>query len=109
MFYSNLQYSNGVIRSKVKKHPLAFEEFTQACNPPLINQDYDQNDDEGNGFNFDLYAQSLLIDPSSEISSPFNIGIVRPDSRLIHYIIFFSQEKSTLTPSKNLKLLPFDF
>ncbi|KAL5063688.1 hypothetical protein RYX36_025425, partial [Vicia faba] len=50
-------------------------------------QDYDQMDLEDNKFNFDTLACSLLIYPTSTIPYPFNVGLIRPNIRLIHYII----------------------
>lgn len=61
-FFSNLTYSNGVLSSEVKKHPiqLSLEEFTEVCNLPCINQVHDESD-EGNQFNYDFGANSFLI------------------------------------------------
>lgn len=40
---------------------------------------------EGNKFKFDSLAHSLLIDPTSSIPTPFNVGIILSNIRLIHY------------------------
>lgn len=79
-FYASFTYSNGVLTSEVKKHPiqLTIKEFTWVCNLPCTNQEYDENDEEGNEFNFDLIAQSFLIDQYFSITNPFTIGFIRP-------------------------------
>lgn len=42
---------------------------------------------EGNEFNFDTLAHSLLIDPTSIIPTPLNVGLIWPNIRLINYIM----------------------
>lgn len=64
---------------------MSLKDFARVCNLPFIEQDYDQTDHEGNEFNFDTYAHTLLIDPSSRISYPFTVSLIRPDNRLIHH------------------------
>lgn len=62
---------------------------------------------EGNEFDFDIYDHTLLIDPSSGIPYPFNVGLVRLDSRLIQYKMNYviSPRKSILASSKNQMFL----
>lgn len=87
IFYVNLSYKDSIINSKVEKHPItmSLEYFAQVCNPPFMEEDYDQLDLEGNEYNFEIHVHSLLIDPSSRIPTPFNIGLTRPNTRLINY------------------------
>lgn len=72
---------------------------------------YDQNDFEGKYFNFDIYAHTFPIDPSSKISSIFILDLIHPDSRLIHYIMnhVLFLGKATISPSKNQTFLKFAF
>ncbi|KAL5100085.1 hypothetical protein RYX36_004412 [Vicia faba] len=71
-----------------------------------MDQDYDQMDLEGNEFNFKVRAHSLLIDHVSEITTSFNVGIIRPYSILIHYTmnhVFFPMKGFiSLSASKTL-------
>lgn len=97
IFYTNLSYKDGIISSEVKKHPitLSLEDFDHEYNLPFIEQDYDQMDLEGNKFNFDTLAHSLLIDPTSIIPTPFNIGLINTNIGLIHYTmnhVFFPRK-----------------
>lgn len=89
IFYPNLSYKDGIINSKVKKHPitLSLEKFACICNLSFLEQDYDQIDLEGNEFNYDIPAHTLLIDPSSRIPSTFIVDLIHPNSRLIHHTI----------------------
>lgn len=97
MFYANISYKDGIISSKVQKHLITIflEDFSHECNLPFIEQDYDQMYLEGNKFNFDTLAHSLLIDPTSIIPTPFNVGLIFQNIRLIHYIM-----NHVLFPSK---------
>lgn len=87
MFYANLFYTDRIINSEVKKHPitLSLRDFVEVCNIYFIEQGYDQNDLEGNKFNFNSLSHSLLIDLTSTIPTPFNVGLIHPNIRLINY------------------------
>lgn len=103
MFYANLSQKYSIINSKVKKHhiTLSLEDFACICDLPFIVQDYDQMDLEGNKFNFNIH--SLLIDPFSRIPSPFNVGLVFPNSILIHCTVnhvFFPRKSNYSTIQK---------
>lgn len=69
-----------------------------------MEKDYDQLYFEGKKFNFDIHSHSLLIDPSSGIISPFNIGFIRQNSRLTHYTVnhvFFLRKSNYNTIQKS--------
>lgn len=87
MLYANISYKDGIINSKVKKHPITMylEDFPQEFNLPWMGEYYDQLDLEGNEFNFEIHAHSLLIDPASRFPTPFNVGLICPNVRSIHY------------------------
>lgn len=64
---------------------MSLEDFAQVCNLPFTEEDYDHLDLEGNEFNFEIHAHPLFIDPAPGILTPFNIDIIRPNTKLIHY------------------------
>lgn len=99
-------YKDGVIESEVKKFPITvcLEYFAWVCNLPFIEQDFYKIDLDGNEFNFDTHAHSLLISPSSGIPSPFNVDFVHPDCRMIHYImnhVLFLRKSNFCTTQKS--------
>lgn len=87
MFYANLSYKDEIISFKFKERPItmSLEDFAHECSLPFIEQDYNQMDLKGNEINFDTLAHSLLIDPTSIISTPFNVRLILSNIRLIHY------------------------
>lgn len=69
-----------------------------------MEQDYDQTNFKGNEFYFDIYAHTLLNDPTSGIASPSIVGIVCLDRRLIRYImnhVFFPRKTNFSTIQKS--------
>ncbi|KAL5064137.1 hypothetical protein RYX36_025874 [Vicia faba] len=97
MFYENLSYIDGIINSEVGKHPitLSFEDFVTIYKLTFIEKDYNQMYLEGNEFNFDTLSHTLLTNLVSIIPSPCNVGLLRLNVRLIHYIM-----KHILFPGK---------
>lgn len=89
ILYANLTYKYGIIESEFNKYPInpSLEDFAQVCNLPFIEQHYNRMDTEGKEFTFDTFAHTLLIDPSSIISFPFSVGLIRAYYRLIRYTI----------------------
>lgn len=87
-FYANLIYSNGVLSSKVKKHPiwLSVEEFAQVCNLFHTNQVYDGTN-KGNELNYVLTAHSFFINQTPVIHIPFTISLIHMDIWLICHTI----------------------
>lgn len=99
-------YTNGIINSEVGKHliVISLEDFTLVYNMSFMEQDYDQMDLKGNKFNFDSLAHSLLIDQTSTIPSSFNVVIIHPNIRLIHYTtscVMFPRKANYSTLSKS--------
>lgn len=87
MVYTNLYCTDGIIDFEVKKYPItiSLEDFTHIYNFPFMEQDYDKMDLEGNKFNFDTLAHSLLTDPISNIPYPVNVALISQNIRIIHY------------------------
>ena len=85
MFYANRSYKDDIIISKVKKHPITMplEDFTHVLNLPFKEENYDQPNLEGNDFNFETHAHSLLIYHASRIPNPFNVCLIHTNTRLI--------------------------
>lgn len=66
---------------------MSLEDFAQVCNLPFMEEDYYQSELKGSAFNFETHVQSLLIEPTSRIPTPFDVGLIRPNSISIHYKI----------------------
>lgn len=64
MFYSNLNYIDGVVTSEVRKQDifLSFEEIDEICDLPYTDSLY-KNDEikASEKFNFDVVSQSILL------------------------------------------------
>ncbi|KAL5074058.1 hypothetical protein RYX36_013042 [Vicia faba] len=83
--YANLPYTNGIIYSEVKYHiAFSLEEFASTCNLPYLEPEYDQNY-EGNELYLDTLVHSFLNDPTSFVPSPFIVGVIHTNIRLVHY------------------------
>lgn len=88
MFYANLNYVDRVLISEMKKHQiqLTLEDFSNIFNLSCTCSNYDDSE-EGNNFNTIKTYISFLGCPNSIIPSPFTIGIIRLDIRLIPYLV----------------------
>lgn len=78
--------------------------FCKSLRPASHEPNYDQTDLEGNEFNFDIYAHTLLIDPSSRISYSFIVCLICLDNRVIHYTmnhVFFPRKINFNTIQKS--------
>lgn len=86
IFYSNIKYSNRYISSEVKNHhiQLSLEEFAKVFNVLYKNQVYNETE-LSNNFRFDLVANSFFADQTSIILTPFIVGLICPNIRVIHY------------------------
>lgn len=106
MFYVNLSKMSSQNPKSRNTSSLSLENFAEVCNLPFFEQDL-----EGNEFNFDVYAHTLVIDPSCGIPSPFIVCLICPNNILIRYKMnhVFSQGKVTITPFKNQTFLQLCF
>lgn len=87
MFYSNLNYVDGVLAFEFKKQriQLSLKEFVGVYNLPCTKSNY--NDDENGKEFYFLYAStSFLSNLNSRIHTPFTVGIVHLDILMIHYV-----------------------
>lgn len=88
LFYVNLNFIDGVLIFKVKKHqiPLTFEEFSDIYNLTYIDFNYDDSE-KCNKYKTIQDFIPFLEKQNIIIPSPFTIGIICQNIRLIHYMV----------------------
>lgn len=89
MFYSNLYFTNGTIYYEVRKHKISLplKEFANILDLPHDGPRFKSDKpEECDKYMYKSATSSFLLNPKSCITSPFTIGSVRLNIRLIHYV-----------------------
>lgn len=88
ILFSNIYFIDGIISSELRKHKIyiPFEYFAKNLDLPHEGAIFNP-DEQGDNFNYNIVASSFLINPNSLVHTPFTIGFVRPNIRLIDCMV----------------------